>query len=107
MTPAERNKKSKENQIRRLGSRKAYNLKQNTTHRAKRRILKERTHGFCVICRHKFPRIELTIDHKIAIANGGTNEKRNLQVICKGCHDNKTREENKARSKLTNPKQHL
>ena len=30
------------------------------------------------------------IDHIIPVALGGTNDKQNLQVLCKWCHDKKT-----------------
>lgn len=30
------------------------------------------------------------LDHKVALANGGTNEDGNLQVLCLDCHESKT-----------------
>ncbi len=33
------------------------------------------------------------IDHIKALANGGSNDVSNLQVLCKGCHHNKTKDE--------------
>ena len=30
---------------------------------------------------------ELTINHKVPLVQGGTNEAENLQVLCRACHD--------------------
>ena len=35
----------------------------------------------------------LHIDHKVALANGGTNDITNLQLLCVDCHDKKTKDE--------------
>ena len=45
----------------------------------------------CTICR-KRERVTLAtvVDHKIALMNGGTNERSNLHGLCKSCHDTKT-----------------
>ena len=33
------------------------------------------------------------LDHIIALANGGTNDLSNIQMLCVGCHQDKTRAE--------------
>lgn len=35
----------------------------------------------------------LTVDHFIPLARGGTNDLENLWTLCQPCHDKKTREE--------------
>lgn len=29
----------------------------------------------------------LTVNHKTPLANGGTNEAENLEIVCRKCHD--------------------
>ena len=41
----------------------------------------------CMICGRK---ASTQVDHKIAVTNGGTDERDNLQGICDECHDIKT-----------------
>lgn len=85
--------------IRQLGSRTAYNRYKNNNYKTKRKILKGKTHGYCMLCKHEFPRIDLTIDHKVPVHAGGTHDKENLQLICIGCHVLKNKEEIKVRQK--------
>lgn len=40
----------------------------------------------CQDCKNDFPLEELTIDHKIRIRDGGNNEFKNLQLLCRNCH---------------------
>lgn len=40
--------------------------------------------GRCSGCERKL--VKFHLDHKIAIANGGTNERRNLQLLCPNCN---------------------
>ena len=40
----------------------------------------------CVVCRKT---TDLTIDHKVALANGGDNRPTNLQVMCRSCNSRK------------------
>ncbi len=37
-------------------------------------------------CRHCKTHIDLTIDHILAVANGGTDDEDNLQVLCRPCN---------------------
>ncbi len=85
------NKHVKIKKIRKLGSQHAYNQYVNARKRAKQRILGDRSHGFCTICRHKFPKEELSIDHIKKISEGGSNHKSNLQLVCIPCHTKKDR----------------
>ncbi len=45
--------------------------------------------GVCHYCGHKFPVSELTMDHKIPLAQGGKSEKSNLVCACKTCNTQK------------------
>jgi 5-methylcytosine-specific restriction protein A len=47
--------------------------------------------GHCASCGRKLMAGEdYEIDHKIALANGGTDDDDNLQLLCEGCHLIKT-----------------
>lgn len=45
--------------------------------------------GICHYCGRKFSPSELTMDHKIPLARGGTSEKMNLVPACKECNNKK------------------
>jgi len=45
------------------------------------------------MCKKELKNTNFHIDHIKALANGGTNDPENLQVLCKECHFEKTREE--------------
>ncbi len=45
--------------------------------------------GLCEYCSQKFPREELTMDHVVPVARGGTSTKGNIVVSCKTCNTNK------------------
>lgn len=60
--------------------------RKNQTKRAKRNILGDRKFGYCMHCKHKFPRADLTIDHIIRVVDGGKHEKANFQMLCLDCH---------------------
>ncbi len=47
----------------------------------------------CNICKCCIKDIKHEIDHVIPLSGGGTNEKINLQVLCKACHLVKTSSE--------------
>lgn len=50
--------------------------------------------GRCAECRRKIPSgMEWDIDHAIPLADGGTNEASNLQVLCYLCHSAKTKDD--------------
>lgn len=47
--------------------------------------------GICANCRRKIRAgMDWDIDHRIALADGGTNDDDNLQVLCDLCHSAKT-----------------
>lgn len=51
-------------------------------------ILLERQDGLCVGCQADI--IEtFTIDHKIHLSRGGTNDPENIQLLCKSCKSSK------------------
>lgn len=41
----------------------------------------------CMICERS---ASVEVDHIIPICKGGTDERNNLQGVCKACHDDKT-----------------
>ncbi len=45
--------------------------------------------GLCNGCRADFCEISYTIDHKIPLARGGTNDPENLQLLCQPCNASK------------------
>ena len=47
----------------------------------------------CQLCKEALKLSHFEIDHIKALANGGTNDIKNLQILCKGCHYTKTKEE--------------
>ena len=47
----------------------------------------------CQLCKEKLEINNFQIDHIKALANGGTNDLINLQILCKPCHFVKTQEE--------------
>jgi hypothetical protein len=51
-----------------------------------RREVYERDEYSCVKCD---ARKDLTIDHIVAVVNGGTNELSNLQTMCRSCNSSK------------------
>lgn len=42
--------------------------------------------GKCVGCEERFPIRNLTLDHIVPRAKGGTDERRNLQLLCGVCN---------------------
>ena len=49
--------------------------------------------GFCAACRSKLYVGEFDADHVIPLSCGGTNALTNFQLLCKGCHNAKSRGE--------------
>ncbi|MBU4263236.1 MAG: HNH endonuclease [Proteobacteria bacterium] len=45
--------------------------------------------GICYYCGRKFPLKELTMDHLIPLARGGTSSKGNIVAACKECNTRK------------------
>jgi len=45
--------------------------------------------GICHYCGRRFAPADLTMDHKIPLARGGTSEKINLVPACKECNNKK------------------
>lgn len=62
-----------------------FKARTNTT----KRNLIGRDGAHCRICKHYFSEKELTIDHVIPIREGGTNQYKNLQLLCRPCHNYK------------------
>lgn len=54
----------------------------------RREAIFERDGYRCVEC-GEIRRRKLTIDHRIPLAHGGTNEDENLQTMCKECNNRK------------------
>lgn len=53
----------------------------------------------CRPCRRSFHPSEIEVDHRVPLADGGTDFEDNVQGLCRGCHRDKTRAENSARAK--------
>ena len=54
----------------------------------------EKSKKKCAGCQCCLKNNKYDIDHKRALANGGTNQIDNLQALCKSCHQDKTTNEN-------------
>lgn len=54
--------------------------------------------GICHYCGGRFPPRELTMDHVVPIARGGTSTKGNVVLACRGCN---------AKKKLETPAEQL
>ena len=50
----------------------------------------------CNMCKCCTKDVKFEIDHITSLASGGTNEKSNLQVLCKACHLIKTANEHES-----------
>lgn len=49
----------------------------------------KRAAGICHYCQKSFAPEDLTMDHKVPIARGGTTSKGNVVPCCKGCNSDK------------------
>ena len=58
-----------------------------------KRLAAERAMGRCELCTRPFMSKKPEFDHAIPKWNNGTDELSNCRVICQGCHDDKTRNE--------------
>lgn len=45
--------------------------------------------GLCYYCEQKFPKQDLTMDHKTPLSRGGKTTKGNVVVACKPCNSEK------------------
>lgn len=57
-------------------------------------VLYKRQQGRCIACRRTMPKDVFHIDHIVPVAEGGTNEVRNLQLLCPRCNTRKGRRPN-------------
>lgn len=46
----------------------------------------EKQRGLCMACRRKLNAQSFHLDHVVAIKNGGTNDAKNLQLLCQSCN---------------------
>jgi 5-methylcytosine-specific restriction endonuclease McrA len=51
----------------------------------------------CNVCKIEFVASHLSIDHIVPIFMGGTNNKKNLQLLCEKCHRLKTSKDDEIR----------
>jgi 5-methylcytosine-specific restriction protein A len=58
-----------------------------------RQVIYEKSNQTCLCCGKEIKIKETHIDHIIPLANGGTNDEENLQLLCKPCHFEKTKHE--------------
>lgn len=89
---------------------KLYNLKVRRNYgngwygkKGKRKIILNELYaevkGYCAICRERFDKEELEIDHIVRIIDGGKHAKENMQLLCVACHDMKDNEKSKGSQK--------
>lgn len=80
-----------------LGQAKRERRGATPTARAERRRLNLRGFGQCAECGVWRNAEVLEVDHIVAIADGGSDTRANLQLLCHGCHVGKTAREARAR----------
>jgi 5-methylcytosine-specific restriction endonuclease McrA len=56
-------------------------------------------YGTCNGCGDRLPATALQVDHVVPLADGGTDYRANLQLLCTPCHRVKTRGENVKRKR--------
>ena len=59
--------------------------RKNTRKQVNHAILYRRQGGYCAGCRHYFQPRNLTIDHVVPSAKGGSHDISNLQLLCHAC----------------------
>ncbi|MFE7315131.1 HNH endonuclease [Streptomyces sp. NPDC057555] len=58
-----------------------------------RRQIQAHGNAWCAWCRNDFPADGVDIDHVRPLSMGGADTDGNVQVLCRGCHQLKTRTE--------------
>ena len=66
-----------------------YNRKKRQSIRNYKSVLKKLLHKYNFKCVHCQTKENLTIDHKIPVSKGGSDNIRNLQILCKSCNSKK------------------
>jgi len=69
---------------------KFFNSARITFKKSDREEIRNRQKWICKICKEPF-NDKYEIDHIRPLSNGGTNDKSNLQALCKSCHRDKTK----------------
>ena len=59
------------------------------SYRTHKHSLYGRQEGFCAGCRSHFPFRNLTVDHIVPLARGGSDHIDNLQLLCGACNSTK------------------
>ncbi|MCX6656914.1 MAG: HNH endonuclease signature motif containing protein [Candidatus Bathyarchaeota archaeon] len=59
----------------------------------------ERQKHRCAMCQKPLTVGKYHIDHKKPLADGGSNDPRNLEALCPGCHDEKSKKDSAKRAK--------
>ena len=60
-----------------------------------RRAILRRDNGVCCLCNAE---LACEVDHRMPLWQGGTDDDDNLQSVCSGCHETKTRAEATSRA---------
>lgn len=53
--------------------------------------------GKCLACHEVYEPRDMELDHMVPLSDGGGEDRRNLQMLCKTCHQDKTARENSRR----------
>ena len=60
-----------------------------------RHTILRRDNGMCCLCNAE---LASEVDHRLPLWQGGTDDEANLQAVCSGCHDIKTKAEATSRA---------